>query len=189
MTNNELCNFGNNLDHTLKINNNSSSFIIKEQGNESSIKELHFSFKNKQDVVIIQQKSGNCPALKNIFSSIPNLKSCDFIVLIKDGNEIKNYFCEIKSSITQKQKDNAIQQIESSKIFFEYLQQNYRLYFEQQNFNVDIEKAKSILIYPKFPNSQKKHTYGVGLQCVPIKVDTNNGISETLNGYDFFKNL
>ncbi|MBP3208248.1 MAG: hypothetical protein J6M21_08355 [Campylobacter sp.] len=188
MTNSKLCEFYDSLHSTLKIDNNNNLFIIKEQGNKSSIKELHFTFENRQDVVIIQQKSGNCPALTNIFNGITNLKSCDFIVLIKDRNEIKSYFCEIKSSITKEQKDNAIKQIESSKIFFEYLQQNYRLYFETQDFNIDIEKAKSVFIYPKLSNSQKRHTYGDRLQYIPVKVN-NNGISDTLNGYDLFKNL
>ncbi len=188
MTNVDLCNFCEKLHSTLTIKSKNTLYIIKEQGKESAIKELHFTFKNKQDVVIIQQQACNCSAIKNIFNNITNLKSCDFIVLILKNTELKSYFCEIKSSKTKKILEEAIFQIESSKLFFEYLQQNYRLYYKK-DFNIRIEESSSIIILPEFSIPQKGSTNAGFQNYKIISVDVDeNGVGKISNGYDFFRN-
>ncbi|WP_169752462.1 hypothetical protein [Campylobacter mucosalis] len=189
MTNREMCDFYEKIHSTLKTKIRGKTFLIKEQGKESAIKELHIDFKNKQDVAIIQQQSGNCNPITNLFRDVTNLKSCDFIVLINTGNNIKIYFCEIKSSVTKENEKIANLQLKSSKLFLEYLEKNYRLYFNKskQEFDLKIDQSKFIILYPEYPLSQKRTTQGNNL-FKSIQVD-ERGISKIQNGYDFFKNM
>ncbi|XAK34133.1 hypothetical protein AAID95_08285 [Campylobacter coli] len=150
MTNNELQNFKNCLHNNLKAIQKGIYFVVKEQEEKSIIKEIDFGFKNKDDVLIIQQDINNCLPITNLFGNDKDrIESCDFIVLLIKNKELKIFFCEIKSSNSEDNREKAKRQIKSSKIFFEYLYKSYlHKYNKNVDFNTAIENAKSLILYP-----------------------------------------
>lgn len=186
MTNKALQDFYKEIHGDLKPIKNGHCFTIKEQESKSTVKEIAFNFKHSQDVILLQQKAGNCLAIKNLFQEKTNLDSCDFIVLICKNREIKIFFCEIKSSINKENCNKAMKQINSSKIFFRYLHDNYLEHFGIKNFDIFLENAENIYIYPA-SISQKKLTSASQnrLQFKTISIDSG-GKATIVNAYEFF---
>lgn len=88
------------------------------------------------------------------------------------------FFCEIKSSNSQKNHKKALKQINSSKIFFEYLYKNYLQHFEPKDFEISLENAKNIYIYPA-SNSQKNTTFASGkgnLKFKKVEMDLSGNV-------------
>lgn len=157
MTNSSLKDFKKALHRDLLPEENGKNIRIREMETKSAIKSIDLCFQNRDDVVVIQQDPKKCRAIKNLFSSKEILESCDFIVLICKNSRLEIFFCEIKSSFSNKTQEKAIEQIESSKIFLKYLFENYKHCFHK-NIEFDINLAKNILICPS-PIFQKKKTY------------------------------
>lgn len=189
MTNKELQNFKNCLHGSLKAKQEEIHFTIVEQGKKSAIKEIDFSFKNKDDVLIIQQNIDNCLPITNLFGNNgERIESCDFIVLLIKNKELKVFFCEIKSSNSRKNREKAKRQIESSKIFFEYLYKSYlHKYNKNLNFHAAIDAAKHLLLYPA-SMSQKKSTFLLKNSLIEYKIEVDdNGKYNVADGYKFFE--
>ena len=149
MTNKILKNLRNSIDSDLRILPSRTLFSIIEDRRESLIKRINFKFTNQDDILIIRQKE-NIHTIK--FFEDKNFatnKHCDFIVLIVVSNELKIYFCEIKSS--DKKIDEANMQIKSSKLFLKYLFSCYGEYFNNEYFvTINIDNiSKKYYIYPK----------------------------------------
>lgn len=187
MTNVLLKDFKKALHHHLLPENNGKNIRIREIEKKSKIKSIDFCFQNQDDVLIIRQDPKKCEAIKNLFHEKDLLESCDFIVLICRKSKLNIFFCEIKSSLSNAAQEKAINQIESSKIFFKYLCENYKKCF-QKDIEFDIGIAKNIMIYPA-PISKKKGItprYNRNMKLVPIKYD-DKGRSHIDDGYGFFK--
>lgn len=189
MTNKSLSNFRSAIHHSLKAKEKNGCLCVSEQEESSSIKEIYFSKGNVDDVLIIQQdiKHNNCRPIENLFEKKTRVDSCDFIVLICKNKELHIFFCEIKSSNSQKNREKALKQINSSKIFFEYLYKNYKEHFKTDDFEILLENAEKIYIYPA-STSQKNPTSGSsnnGLRIKKIKIDSNGNATEN-DIYHFF---
>lgn len=194
MTNSLLKEFKKALHCDLLPEENGKNIRIREMGTKSVIKGIDLCFQNRDDVVVIQQDPKKCKAIHNLFNLKEILESCDFIVLICKNSQLEIFFCEIKSSLSDEIQEKAMEQIESSKIFLEYLFKNYRYCFHK-NIEISIDLAKNILIYPS-AISQKKKTYaglennkesiikGKKLNLRPIYCD-EKGRFYISNGYDF----
>lgn len=181
MTSSELKKFKNSLHDCLKPTIIKSTFIIKEQDIQSSIKELRLTFKNKDDVCVIVQDPKNCPSITNIFSQKQTLNSCDFIVFLLK-NTAKIYFCEIKSSLSKENYEKAIAQIKNSEVFFKYILESYCLNFDTK---MEIEEVEYWLIYPS-NMSQKIDKRQFDKVLIEKKIEIKDGVFATNNGYDFF---
>lgn len=189
MTNKELQNFKNCLHGSLKAIQKGIYFVVKEQEEKSTIKEIDFGFKNKDDVLIIQQDINNCLPITNLFGNDKDrIKSCDFIVLLIKNKELKIFFCEIKSSNSRKNREKAKRQIESSKIFFEYLYKSYlHKYDKNINFNMAIENAKSLILYP-VSAAQKSSVASTSSDLIWCKMELDDeGVCYIADGYEFFE--
>lgn len=198
MTNRILKDFRNAIHRDLKIvpqNKKSSCFVIEEKQETSVIKEIQLTFKNQDDVLILKQD--NTDDLKknytiaNLFqNNLPNTnKSCDFIVFhnSKDvGLEI--FYCEIKSS--KESLNEAIMQIESSKLFILYLLEYYKYRYSKNDLEYSQIPYKKFYIYPKKGMPDKIKVYrndkGKVLYLRAVEIDSNNGCAKIPNGYDFF---
>ena len=188
MTNKILKDLRNSIDSDLRILPSRILFSIFEDKKESFIKRINFKFTNQDNILIIRQKE-NIHTIK--FFEDKNFatnKHCDFIVLIAVSNELKIYFCEIKSS--DKKIDEANMQIKSSKLFLKYLFNCYGEYFNNEHFvTINIDNiSKKYYIYPKINISSKKRVCVGFLDMLPkqIKIDSN-GATNTIDGYQFFK--
>ncbi|TLE14181.1 hypothetical protein LS72_009075 [Helicobacter apodemus] len=149
-----------------------------------------FNKGNTDDILIIQQdiKHKNCRPIEKLFENKARVDSCDFIVLICKNKDSHIFFCEIKSSNSQKNREKALKQINSSKIFFEYLYKNYLEHFNPKDFEISVENSKNIYIYPA-SISQKNSTFGSDknyLEFRTIKMDLN-GNTYIDNICKFFK--
>lgn len=187
MTNKSLSNFRSAIHHSLKAKEKNGCLCVSEQEESSSIKEIYFSKGNVDDVLIIQQDIKHCRPIENLFEEQARVNSCDFIVLICKNRGLHIFFCEIKSSNSQKNHEKALKQINSSKIFFEYLYKNYLEHFESKDFEISVENGENIYIYPA-SNSQKNPTFGSiknRLKFKKIKIDSNGNAIEN-DIYHFF---
>lgn len=181
MTNKELKEFRNAIHKDLKIspqNKKSSCFIVREEKKESPIQKIEFTFRNQDDVLIIQQKENRDTI--NILEKFSTNCSCDFIIFILDKKrDVRVYFCEIKPSYSKKYLEEACGQIHSSKLFLKYMIECYSS-FTQNNClkSCDIEsKSQYYYIYPKINNSNKKKVYKDDLDIKnlilkPLEIDS-----------------
>ena len=71
-------------------------------------------------------------------------------------NKLIAYFCEIKSSYNEEYAKEACEQIQSSRLFIEYLLACYRHY---RNKDICIDGMRYYYFYPKYPISNKKKPY------------------------------
>ena len=154
MTNKALSHFKESIHHTLKAKEVSGQFCVSEQEYTSIIKNIYFN-KGNRNFLIIRQDA-NCMAIKNLFEDKKILDSCDFIVLLCK-KKLHIFFCEIKSSMSKENCQKAFKQMRSSKIFLEYLYQNYKEHFNS-DFEMSVEEGEYVYIYPA-SNSQKTPTY------------------------------
>ena len=188
MTNKSLANFRNSIHHILKAKEKNGCLCVSEQDESSVIKDISFNKGNADDILIIQQdiKHNNCRPIENLFEKKTRVDSCDFIVLICKNGNLRIFFCEIKSSNNEENRKKALKQINSSKIFFEYLYKNYLEHFNSNNFEISIEKSKNIYIYPA-SNSPKKLTFGSKseLEFKKVEIDSSGNIHID-NIYKFF---
>lgn len=197
MTNSLLKDFKRALHHDLLPEDKGKNIRIREMEEKSTIKSIDLCFQNRDDVVVIQQDPKKCKAIQNLFGTKERLESCDFIVLVCKKTQLEVFFCEIKSSHSNATQEKAIGQIESSKIFLEYLVANYKYCF-QKNIKINMDLARNVLIYPSAV-SQKKKTYagsknmktdkeviidGKRLSLRPIQCDEKGRFSIS-DGYDF----
>lgn len=187
MTNKSLSDFRNAIHYSLKAKEKNGCLCVSEQEKSSLIKEIYFSKGNIDDILIIQQDINNCRPIENLFEEKSRVNSCDFIVLICKNKGLHIFFCEIKSSNSQKNHEKALKQINSSKIFFEYLYKNYLEHFEPKDFEISVENGENIYIYPA-SNSQKNLTFGSGknrLKFKTVKI-ISDGNTKEYDIYDFF---
>ena len=187
MTNKNLKDFVENICDELKIKPCGNSFKITEEKKESFIKTINFTFKNKDDVVILRQKEQTHTIKFFKGDSLSTDSHCDFIVFLNLRDGLRIYFCEVKSSI--KHIDKAVLQLKSSKLFLEYLLNCYRDYFNIDcftKFNLD-DISKKYYIYPKINISSKKPVrYCSDILMEAVSAD-KDGIVDIPNGYSFFK--
>lgn len=189
MTNKELQNFKNCLHSSLKAIQKGIYFVVKEQEERSVIQEINFKFDQKDDVLIIQQDINNCLPITNLFGNDKDrIESCDFIVLLIKNKELKIFFCEIKSSNSEDNREKAKRQIKSSKIFFEYLYKSYlHKYDKNVDFSIAIENAKSLILYPA-PMSQKSSVASTSSDLISCKMKLDDdGVCYIADGYKFFE--
>ena len=81
-------------------------------------------------------------------------------------------------------------QIKSSKLFLKYLFNCYGEYFNSEHFvTINIDNiSKKYYIYPKINISSKKRVCADFLDMLPKQIKVNsNGITNTIDGYQFFK--
>lgn len=187
MRNRDLKDFKECLHSSLKVVQKGEYFCVKEQENTSKIKEIKFKFTQKDDVLIIQQDIQNCNPIENLFGNDKDrIESCDFIVLLTKSKELKIFFCEIKSNISEESIEKAKRQIKSSKIFFEYLYKSYlHKYSKNIDFNTAIENAKSLILYPA-SMSQKRPTYSSEDNLIQCKIEVDDNGKCDIDGYEFF---
>ncbi|MGX3045396.1 hypothetical protein [Helicobacter sp. T3_23-1056] len=195
MTNKTLKDFRNAIHKNLKVepqNKKSSCFIIKEDKKESLIKQIHFTFKNQDDILIIKQdKTENLNknyTIENLFEkNSPNTNCCcDFILFLKSkNNELEIYCCEIKSRYCEKYLNEALHQTKSSKLFVSYLLEYYSYLY---NTKLEPTNFYRFYIYPQINIANKLSAYKKGDKVIyskPIKID-GSGCAKITNGYDFF---
>lgn len=151
MTNSQLQEFKNVIHTSLKAIQENENWCVSETQRQSVIRKICFA-RGQQDFFIIQQKADQCEAIKNLFEN-QKPKSCDFIVLMYKRSNLKIFFCEIKSSISEENCKEALKQMRSSKIFLDYLIENYKECFNKQ-FEFTTNNAENIYIYPA-ANAQK----------------------------------
>lgn len=184
MTNRALKKFCNSLHKDLSIAPKGSCFIIKENGDDSAIKEIHFTFKNKDDVVLIKQDEKKHTI--DMFLQYHTNCSCDFILFVNDKKDLHICLCEIKSSLEYIEK--AKEQLKSSKLFLQYLLNCYVHYSNDKEFaKIDLDSIKMYYIYPKLGISNKKSVCpsdNEGLIFKPIAVGEKN--CKIDNAYEFF---
>ncbi|WP_270991206.1 hypothetical protein [Campylobacter upsaliensis] len=182
MTNKSLSNFKDSIHHSLKAKEKNGCLCVSEQEETSVIGDIYFNKGNNDDILIIQQdiKHNNCGAIEKLFEKKSRVDSCDFIVLICKNKNLHIFFCEIKSSSSQKNRKKALEQINSSKIFLEYLYKNYKQHFKVNDFDISLENAKNIYICPAVSISSKGKTSGSNknvLEMKSIKIDSNGNAS------------
>ena len=188
-----LKDFRNSIHQSLKIipqNGSSNCFIVKEDKKESVIREIQITFTNQDDILLLRQEE-NKHVIKNILEGISTNCSCDFIIFL-NKKEQQVIFCEIKSSKTKEYMEEAILQINSSKLFVSYLLESYTYFCK-----TDIEKlknmeSKSFYIYPKLGMPAKTATYKSDntkdiLYLKPVEVKDGRVIIN--NGYEFFGDI
>ncbi|RDU59692.1 hypothetical protein [Helicobacter sp. MIT 14-3879] len=115
------------------------------------------------------------------------MNSCDFIVLICKNKGLYIFFCEMKSSNNKENREKVLKQINSSKIFFEYLYKNYLEHFKPKDFEISVENGEYIYIYPA-STSQKNPTSASGrnrLKFKKIEINSNGNAAEN-DIYHFF---
>lgn len=187
MTNKNLKDFREAICDDLKIKPRGNSFKITEEKIESPIKEINFTFKNKDDVLILRQKEQTHTIRFFKGESVSTDSHCDFIVFLKINDGLRICFCEIKPSVEYI--DKAALQLKSSKLFLEYLLNCYRDYFNIDcftKFNLD-DISKKYYIYPKINISSKKPVrYCSDILMEAVSAD-KDGIVDIPNGYSFFK--
>ncbi len=199
MTNKALKDFRNAIHKDLKVepqNKRSNCFIIKETKEQSTIKEIQFTFKNQDDILILKQD--NTDDLKknytiaNLFqNNSPNTdKSCDFIVFLNSkDNGLEIFYCEIKSSICEDSQKEAMLQIESSQLFILFLLEYYKLRYHNNDLEYSQISPKNLCLYPKLGIPQKNKTYiNEKGQVLYLKdIDFTNGCAKISDGYEFLK--
>ncbi|ERJ26649.1 hypothetical protein [Campylobacter concisus] len=187
MTNKNLKDFWEAICDDLKIKPHGNLFKITEEKKESPIKEINFTFKNKDDVLILRQKEKTHTIKFFKGNSVSTDSHCDFIVFLKINDGLRICFCEIKPSVEYI--DKAVLQLKSSKLFLEYLLKCYRDYFNIDcftKFNLD-DISKKYYIYPKINISSKKPVcYCSDILMEAVSAD-KDGIVDIPNGYSFFK--
>ncbi len=185
MTNKSLSNFKKSIHHSLKAKEKNGRLCVSEQEESSVIRDIYFNKGNNDDILIIQQdiKHNNCGAIEKLFEKKSRVDSCDFIVLICKNKNLHIFFCEIKSSNSPEYHKKALDQINSSKIFLEYLYKNYKQHFKADDFDISLENAKNIYIYPASISSKGKTN---GLKHKRIEIDSNGNASID-NVYSFFE--
>ncbi len=179
MTNRSLSNFKDSIHHSLKAKEKNGCLCVSEQEETSVIGDIYFNKGNNDDILIIQQDITKCRAIENLFEKKTRVDSCDFIILICKNKNLHIFFCEIKSSSSQKNREKALKQINSSKIFLEYLYKNYKQHFKADDFDISLENAKNIYICPASISSKGK-TSGSNknvLEMKSIKIDSNGNAS------------
>ncbi|EAL3917084.1 hypothetical protein ABV837_000105 [Campylobacter upsaliensis] len=187
MTNKSLSNFKDSIHHSLKTKEKNGCLCVREQEESSKIGDIYFNKGNNDDILIIQQDITKCRAIENLFEEKTRVDSCDFIVLICKNKNLHIFFCEIKSSNSQKNCEKALEQIDCSKIFFEYLYKNYKHHFKIDDFDISLENAKNIYIYPASISSKGK-TFGSSknvLKMKPIKINSGKNMIKN-DIYHFF---
>lgn len=173
MTNKYLKIFRNAIKDDLKIKPKGNCFVVKEEKEESQIKKIEFTLKNQDDFLILRQIENKHTL--NLLSNFPTNKSCDFIVFRILNNELIVYYSEIKSSYSEKNKEDALRQIKSSKLFIDYLLSCYLEYYKE---NITIKKEFFLYIYPKMGISNKRNFYKkTNLRFKDVEIgDKENGI-------------
>lgn len=200
MTNKALKDFRNAIHKDLKVepqNERSNCFIIEENKEQSTIKEIQLTFKNQDDVLIIKQDNSDDLkknyTIANLFqNNSPNNtnKSCDFIVFLNSKqNGLEIFYCEIKSSTCENSQKEAMLQIESSQLFVLFLLEYYKLRYPKNDLDYFQIPHKNLCIYPKLGISQKNKTYvSEKGQVLYLKdIDFANGCAKISDGYDFFR--
>lgn len=199
MTNKALKDFRNAIHKDLKVepqNERSNCFIIEENKEQSTIKEIQFIFKNQDDVLIIKQDNSDDLkknyTIENLFqNNSPNTnKSCDFIVFLNSKqNGLEIFYCEIKSSTCENSQKEAMLQIESSQLFVLFLLEYYKLRYLKNDLDYFQIPHKNLCIYPKLGISQKNKTYvSEKGQVLYLKdIDFLDGCAKISDGYEFFR--
>ena len=129
------------------------------------------------------------PVLRYPFKD--KVRSCDFIVLINEKNRgLLVCFCEVKTSICEENKQNALGQIRCSRVFFNYLLDSYRL-TNDKNFNVDSKRFSYFLIHcgQEAKNTSLAHFEGGQLEIRSIRsymAEDTNRIAKIPDAYNFF---
>ncbi|EAI3889861.1 hypothetical protein DYR41_07215 [Campylobacter jejuni] len=152
MTNKYLKNFRNAITDDLKIKPKGNCFVIIEEKEKSKIKKIEFTLKNQDDFLILRQIENKHTL--NLLNSFSTNESCDFIVFRIFNNELIIYYSEIKSSYNEENKEKALKQIESSKLFIDYLLSCYLKYHKA---NITTKKEFFLYIYPKIGISNKNN--------------------------------
>lgn len=199
MINKTLKDFRNAIHKDLKVepqNKQSNCFIINENKEQSTIKEIQLTFKNQDDVLIIKQDNRDDLkknyTIANLFqNNSPNTnKSCDFIVFLNSkDNGLETFYCEIKSSICENSQKDAILQIESSQLFVLFLLEYYKLRYLNNDLEYSQIPRKNLYIYPKLGIPQKNKTYANKKeQSLYFKaIDCIDGCAKISDGYEFFR--
>lgn len=186
MTNKDLKNLGDAICDDLKIKPRGNLFIITEGKIESPIKKINFTFKNKDDILIIRQKEQTHTIKFFKGEKVSTDLHCDFIAFLKLNDGLKIYFCEIKPSIEYL--DKASLQLKSSRFFVEYLLNCYKNYFNVSCFTelgLDDVSGK-YYIYPKVNISNKKGVCNRSDMLIKaVDVDENRSVNIS-DGYEFF---
>ncbi|MCV3482503.1 hypothetical protein [Campylobacter sp. CNRCH_2014_0184h] len=173
MTNKYLKIFRNAIKDDLKIKPKGNCFVVKEEKEKSQIKKIEFTLKNQDDFLILRQIENKHTL--SLLNNFPTNKSCDFIVFRIFNNDLIVYYSEIKSSYSEENKENALRQIKSSKLFIDYL---LSYYFEYYKENITIKKEFFIYIYPKMGISNKRNfCKKTNLRFKDVEIgDKENGI-------------
>ncbi|WP_279177062.1 hypothetical protein [Campylobacter insulaenigrae] len=173
MTNKHLKNFRNAIKDDFKIKPKGNCFVVKEEKEESQIKKIEFTLKNQDDFLILKQIENKHTL--NLLNSFPTNKSCDFIVFRIFNNELIIYYSEIKSSYSEENKEEALRQIKSSKLFIDYLLSCYLEYHKE---SIITKKEFFLYIYPKMGVSNKRNFYKkTNLRFKDVEIsDKENGI-------------
>lgn len=181
-----LSDFKKSIHGSLKIEDE-EEYCVSEQS-KSKIKNIYFDKGNTDDILIIRQNIEDCRPIENLFEEKTRIESCDFIVLICKNKDLHIFFCEIKSSNFLENREKALKQIRSSKIFLEYLCKNYKEHFDK-HFEILLENnTRDIYIYPA-SNSQKQSTSASnksGLKLKKVRADQNGDV-RVKDIYNFFE--
>lgn len=183
MTNKQLIDFENRLSKELKVKKNNNTYIINEAKQTSQIRKISIE-KGNNELCIIKQIENECNSVKGFFCD--NLKSCDFIAIKITKQLPKIFFCEIKSSKSDENIEQALKQVKTSKIFFEFLIKSYAFHYNE-NFHMDLNEVKNIYIYPyrsapKRSKTQKEKLSNKDFDFIEVEADNNGNISIKANG-------
>lgn len=191
MTNEQLKKFYESIHESLIIlpkDKKNNYFIIKESSKDSAIKEIHYIFKKKYNVVIIRQK--NSHTMQNILKKCHTSSHCDFIVFLNLNNKLNIIYCEIKSSYNKANLEKAVEQIESSMLFVKYFLDCYSYFYNDYVFDYNNVEVRRIYIYPKIGMSNKNKTYKSDNRDIIIHVKSvnieNNQCVKIKDAYNFF---
>lgn len=187
MTNKNLKDFMEAICDDLKIKPHGNLFTIMEEKTESPIKKINFTFKNKDDVLMLRQKEQTHTIKFFKGENVSTDSHCDFIVFLRLKDGLRICFCEIKPSVEYM--DKAALQLKSSKLFLEYLLNCYKNYFDIDCFNeLDLDDiSRKYYFYPKINMSTKRQIcsrYEILLRAIEIN---EKGIAYITNGYSFFE--
>lgn len=173
MTNKHLKKFRDVIKDDLKIKPRGNCFAVKEEKEKSQIKKIEFTLKNQDDFLILRQDENNHTL--NLLNNFSTNESCDFIVFRIFNNELIIYYSEIKSSYSKENKEKALKQIKSSRLFIKYL---LSCYLEYCGENITIEKEIFLYIYPKIGISSKRNFCKItNLRFKDVEInDEQNGI-------------
>ncbi len=187
MTNKNLKDFVENICDDLKIKPRGNSFKITEEKIESPIKEINFTFKNKDDVLILRQKEQTHTIKFFKGDGVLTDSHCDFIVFLNLKDGLRVCFCEIKPDV--KYTDKAALQLKSSKLFLEYLLNCYKNYFGVDCFtehNLD-DISRKYYIYPSNISAKGKVYGNSEILLRKIEIDRRQGAAHIADGYSFFE--